>query len=185
MTFLCILFYSIIFNHLTNLVGSQCVLAGNVHVDLRQLSYRSVTAKSYSRYDINRFHFRLTIFEVSRPLAVTTNTGVVMRVVDEEGHETKYYEIIKNIIEYIFIGNKKLNTVFFDCDWFDPNCGTRENQFGMVEVKHADQLSGCDPFILANQVKQVYYMLYPCQKSEYLVGGVQSEASEMTTHPCW
>jgi hypothetical protein len=34
----------------------------------------------------------------------------------------------------------------------------------MVEVKHVDQLSGCDLFILAHQVEQVYYMLYPCQK---------------------
>jgi hypothetical protein len=66
-----------------------------------------------------------------------------MRVIDE-GHKTKYYRIIKNIIEYSFSGNKKLKTVFFDCDWFDPNCGTQENQFGMVEVKHVDRLSGCD-----------------------------------------
>jgi hypothetical protein len=140
------------------------VVAGNVHADLRQLSYVSVIAKSYGRYDVNGFRFRSTIFEASRPLAATTNTGVVTRVVDEEGHKIKYYGIIKNIIEYSFAGNKKLKIVFFDCDWFDPNHGTRENQFGMIEVKHADRLSGCDPFILAHQVEQVYYMSYPCQK---------------------
>jgi hypothetical protein len=78
---------------------------------------------------------------------------VVTRVVDEEGHETKYYEIIKNRIEDNFAGNKKLKMGFFDCDWFDPNHGTRENQFGMVEVKHVDRLSGYDPFILAHQVE--------------------------------
>jgi hypothetical protein len=54
--------------------------------------------------------------------------------------------------------------VFFDCDWFDPNNGTGENEFGMVEVKHTHWLHGCDPFVLAHQVKQVYYMLYPCEK---------------------
>jgi hypothetical protein len=54
--------------------------------------------------------------------------------------------------------------VFFDCDWFDPNHGTRENEFGMVEVKHVYRLRGCDPFVLAHQVEQVYYMLYPCKK---------------------
>jgi hypothetical protein len=37
----------IMFNHLTYLIGLQCVLAGNVHVDLHQLSYGSVTTKSY------------------------------------------------------------------------------------------------------------------------------------------
>jgi hypothetical protein len=33
--------------------------------------------------------------EASHPLVATTNTEVVMRVVDAEGHESKYYEIIK------------------------------------------------------------------------------------------
>jgi hypothetical protein len=87
---------------------------------------------------------------------VTTNTGVVTRAIDAEGHKTKYYRIIKNIIEYNFAGIKNLKTVFFNCDWFDPNHGTRENEFGMVEVKHMQQLCGCDPFVLAHQVEQVY-----------------------------
>jgi hypothetical protein len=34
----------------------------------------------------------------------------------------------------------------------------------MVEVKHAHWLHGCDPFVLAHQVKQVYYMSYPYEK---------------------
>jgi hypothetical protein len=54
--------------------------------------------------------------------------------------------------------------MFFDCDWFDPNHGTRENEFDMVEVKHVHRLCGCDPSILAQQVEQVYYMSYPCEK---------------------
>jgi hypothetical protein len=112
------------------------VLAGNVHADLHQLSYGSVTAKSYGRYDINGVHFRSIIFEACRPLVATINIRVVTRAVDTEGHGSKYYGIIKNIIEYNFVGNKNLKIVFFDCDWFDPNHGTRENEFGMVEVKH-------------------------------------------------
>jgi hypothetical protein len=87
-----------------------------------------------------------------------------MRAVDVEGHESKYYRIIKNIIEYNFIRNKNLKTVFFNCAGFDLNHGTRENKFGMVEVKHTHRLRGCDPFVLAHQVEQVYYMAYPCEK---------------------
>jgi hypothetical protein len=64
----------IMFIHLTYLIGPQCVLAGNVHADLGQLSYKSVTAKSYGRYDVNGFCFCSTVFESSRPLAATTNT---------------------------------------------------------------------------------------------------------------
>jgi hypothetical protein len=64
----------IMFNHLTYLIGLQCMLAGNVHVDLCQLSYESFTSKSYSRYDINGFRFHSTVFEATHPLAATTNT---------------------------------------------------------------------------------------------------------------
>jgi hypothetical protein len=39
-----------------------------------------------------------------------------------------------------------------------------ENQFGIVEVKHAHRLCGCDPFILTHQVEQVYYMSYPHER---------------------
>jgi hypothetical protein len=87
-----------------------------------------------------------------------------MRAIDAEGHESKYYGIIKNIIEYNFARNKNLKIVFFDCDWYDPNQGTRENKFGMVEVKHAHWLHGCNPFVLAHQVEQVYYISYPYEK---------------------
>jgi hypothetical protein len=34
----------------------------------------------------------------------------------------------------------------------------------MVEIKHNVKLPGNDDFILAHQVKQVYYLKYPCQK---------------------
>jgi hypothetical protein len=112
------------FNHLTYLIGSQCVLAGNVHADLRQLSYRSFVARSYNRDDVNGFRSHSTIFEASCLLVATTNIGVVTRAIDAEGHESKYYEIIKNIIEYNFVGNKKLKTMFFGCEWFDPSHGT-------------------------------------------------------------
>jgi hypothetical protein len=105
-------------------------------------------------------------------MAATTDTWVVTRAVDEKGHKSKYYGIITNIIKYNFAGNKTLKIVFFDCDWFDPNHGTRENEFGMVEVKYAHRLRGCDPFVLAHQVEQVYYMSYPCEKAKCVVGGV-------------
>jgi hypothetical protein len=39
----------------------------------------------------------------------------------------------------------------------------------MVEVKHARQLRGCDPFVLVHQVEQVYYMSHPCELSAWWV----------------
>jgi hypothetical protein len=136
----------------------------DVHPDLRQLAYRLVKVRSYGRYNVNGFRFHSTTFKALRPLAATTNSGVVMRAINAEGHETNYYGIINKIIEFSFAGNKELKVVFFDCDWFDSKNGTRQNQFGMVEVKHNEQLWVYDTFILAHQVEQVYYLSYPCQK---------------------
>jgi hypothetical protein len=59
-----------------------------------------------------------------------------MREINDEGCETNCYGIIKKNLEFSFAGNKELKVVCFDCDWFDSNNGTRQNQFGIVEVKH-------------------------------------------------
>jgi hypothetical protein len=75
----------------------------------------------------------------------------VTRAIDAEGHETNYYGIINKILEFTFVVNKELKVVLFDCDWFDRNNGTRQNQFGMVEVKHNERLRGYDTFVLAHQ----------------------------------
>jgi hypothetical protein len=99
--------------------------ASNVHPDLRQLSYGYITVRRYGRYDVNGFHFHSTIFEDARPLAVTCNTGVVVRAVDDEGQETNYHGVIKDTLELTFGGDKDLRVVFFYCYWFDPTHGTR------------------------------------------------------------
>jgi hypothetical protein len=51
----------------------------------------------------------------------------VTRAIDAKGRETNYYGIINKILEFSFAGNKELEVVFFDCDWFDSNNGTRQN----------------------------------------------------------
>ena len=99
----------------------------NVHPDLRQLAYESITVRSYGQYDVNGFRFRSTKFEATHPLAATCNTGVVTRAINAEGREIDYYGVIKDILEFSFAVNKDLKVVFFFCDWFDPNRGTREN----------------------------------------------------------
>jgi hypothetical protein len=96
----------------------------DVHPDLLQLVYRLVKVRSYGCYDVNGFLFRSTAFKALHPLAATTNSGVVTRVINAEGWKTNYYGIINKILEFSFVENKELKLVFFDCDWFDSNNGT-------------------------------------------------------------
>jgi hypothetical protein len=84
-----------------------------------------VKLRSYGRYDVNGFRFRSTAFKALHTFAATTNSGVVTRVIDVEGRKTNYYGIISKILEFNFARNKELKVVFFDCDWFDSNNGTR------------------------------------------------------------
>jgi hypothetical protein len=74
-----------------------------------------------------------------------------------------YYGIVQDITEYTFGGHKPLRLVTFDCIWFDPHVGTRVDEFGMVEVKHASRYKGNEynNIILAHQAHQVYYLSYP------------------------
>jgi hypothetical protein len=46
--------------------------------------------------------------------------GVVVRAVDDEGRETNYHGVIKDILKLTFGGDKDLRVFFSYCDWFDP-----------------------------------------------------------------
>jgi hypothetical protein len=69
----------------------------NIHPDLRQLSLGAVTVRRYGRYDANGFHFHSTRFEDAHPLAATTNSEVVIKVVDDVG------KVTNDILEYKFL----------------------------------------------------------------------------------
>jgi hypothetical protein len=86
----------------------------NVSNYLRQLSHGQVKALEYSRYDINRYCFWMMKLEASHPLAATANNGVVTSGEYAIDHVTDYYDILQNIIEYMFSGAKELNVVFFN-----------------------------------------------------------------------
>ena len=129
---------------------------------MRQLSHGQITAKNFSRFDINGFRFRTATLEKTRPLAATSNSRVLITAADANEKELDYYGILQNIIEYTFGGDKLLKVVSFDCIWFDPIHGTRVDDFEMVEVKHGSRISGRDSnLVLAHQVVQVYYLSYP------------------------
>lgn len=62
----------------------------------------------------------------------------------------------------------KLELVLFYCRWFDPTSNglRRTEDLGLVEIKHASRLSNFDPFVMASQVTQVFYLSYPCQNRD-------------------
>ena len=130
--------------------------------DLRQISHGQFKARKYSLYDINGYHFRTSKLEKIRPQAATTNSGVVAAASNADGGTHDYYGVLQDITEYTLGGAKEFMFVLFDCEWFDPQ-QTREDEFGIVEVKHESRFKGGDytNVVLAHQAQQVYYLTYP------------------------
>jgi hypothetical protein len=52
--------------------------------------------------------------QVSRPLAATTNSGVVANGEDASGLAVDYYGVLQKIIAYMFGGANELKVVFFN-----------------------------------------------------------------------
>lgn len=125
---------------------------------------------SYSTYDVNGYRFRTSTHERERPNATTINSGLV--TIGQDGSDTpvEYYGVIEEIIELYFYGSKPLKLMLFKCHWFHPFRGVRrDTSLGLVEVAHQSILPGNDPFIVAQQATQVYYIPYPCKTMSSLV----------------
>jgi hypothetical protein len=73
-----------------------------------------VKALEYGHYDINEYRFWTAKLEASRPLAATTNNGVVANSEDASRLAADYYGVLQKIIEYTFSGTKELKVVFFN-----------------------------------------------------------------------
>ena len=102
-------------------------------------------------------------YERNKTLA-TTNSGVCVTCTDGDGNALEYFGVIEDIIKISWEGREQLDLVLFYYFWFDPSSrGVRRTEnLGLVEVKHSSRLQNFEPFVLASQVTQVYYLSYPC-----------------------
>jgi hypothetical protein len=151
----------------------QCAIDASVPSELRRLSHGcGLKVKSYDIYEVNGYRFRFEKYKKFRGNLTTTNTGVIVASFDDDiNNELEYYGIIKDIIELKFDGDSEFSLVLFECHWFHPTNGVRHlRRFGLVEVAHAS-CNPAKPFVLSNQVKQVYYLPYPCKSDPSLDGG--------------
>lgn len=149
----------------------QCKVNASIDKALHQLSYGfSRRVSTYGCYDINGYRFRSEAYEKTRVGLGTTNCGVCVSSFDENDNLLEYYGVIKDIIKISWEGSMQLELVIFECDWFDPTAvGVRRTEnLGLVEVKHSSRLSNFEPFVLASQVKQVYYLPYACNTRQDL-----------------
>lgn len=116
--------------------------------------------KEYHTYFVNGYKFHTHAWTVGKK---TYNNGVYVKGVREGGVDD-FYGVIKNIYElsYQYVEHEN-KVVLFYCDWFDPSRnGTKIDLFSkIVDIRMDKRYNAFDPFIMAHNVKQVYYVPYP------------------------
>ncbi|XP_060194944.1 uncharacterized protein LOC132624136 [Lycium barbarum] len=122
--------------------------------------------KTMKKCIINGYKFQTE--EVSH-YKKTNNSGVCIKGdADGSGVTVDYYGVLQEIIQLKYPGYPKKTITLFRCKWFDPcQRGKRVNrQHNVIEVKHTRQYNLYDPFIIAQNAKQVYYAPYPLHRDK-------------------
>ena len=132
------------------------------------------TAIKYNSYKLNGYSFHTQSYDENRSVQCSGVALVAETTCYERGNndnhvvgKTIYYGIIQEILELNY--HHKGNVVVYKCDWVDnrvQNKWVKTDQFGITSVnfKHlfntGEKLSD-EPFILASQATQVFYVLDP------------------------
>lgn len=128
--------------------------------------------KKYAGYMINGFRFHTKSRERSRK---TQNSGVVVTAQNESystsrdrrpiSGDVDHFGVINEIIELDYYCGVKV--VLFKCQWADVNNrtnGVKVDDYGFT-LMNSERFSDTDePFVLASQVQQVFYVEDPKEK---------------------
>ena len=112
----------------------------------------------------------------------TMNCGVYVKGVTQNG-EDNYYGFVERIYELEYEGLPNTIVLFY-CQWYDPsNRGTKVHpQYRIVEINMSRRYQHFDPFIIAQQARQVYYLNYPATCGRELRGWCVAIATKPRGH---
>ena len=104
---------------------------------------------------VNGFRFHTRAHGIGKR---TQNSGVLVRG-DELNPKKEYYGVIEQIYELSYVGNKKV--YLFKCHWWDVSkegTGYKIDKYDIISVNAGGSLSTTEPFVLASQAEQVFYV---------------------------
>lgn len=115
---------------------------------------------------VNGYKFHTTEFGANK---TTYNSGVCVKGGNGDDDLEDYYGMLQEIIELTYSMAPELKTFLFKCEWFDnrKDVGIRRahKDYPLIEINHKRRYQGYDPFVLAMQATQVYYVPYPAMNN--------------------
>jgi hypothetical protein len=140
----------------------------NGEVDVHMLSLARGPEKRatyYSGYIVNGFRFIIKERDDNR---TTQNSGIVVKGETQHG-SVPYYGQLLNIVELRYTQGNRV--VLFQGEWYDvarEGIGYKIDRHGIITVNTRRKLATQEPFVLASQANQVYYIKClkdPCWKT--------------------
>ncbi|KAK9283664.1 hypothetical protein L1049_011914 [Liquidambar formosana] len=137
---------------------TQLYRDSNGQVDEQMLSLARGPEKRvtcWSGYNVNGFRFNTKKYE---KLKKTQNSGVMVRG-ESQKEEMNYYGELVNVVELHYTGGNRV--VLFKCDWWDIahlGSGFKIDRHGFISVNSSQRLNTSEPFVLACQATQVFYV---------------------------
>jgi len=107
----------------------------------------------FSSYMVNGWRFNTRDRDA---LFQAQNSGVFVK--GDEGTGNKdYFGVLTDIVELLY-GTHKV--VLFKCEWWDVHTtrGVKEDKYGFIMINTTRRLSTDEPYVLALQAEQVYYV---------------------------
>ncbi|XP_057540776.1 uncharacterized protein LOC130818631 [Amaranthus tricolor] len=121
-------------------------------------------AQSYNVCYTNGYRFH-TVRHASNNSA--DNSGVCVKAGDNSRDEEDFYGQLLEIVEVEYPGIPIKRVTLFKCHWYDPTTtgnsrGTNiHKRYKLVDIHQGRSYRLYDPFVLASQACQVYYLPYP------------------------
>lgn len=125
--------------------------------------------KSYRGCVVNGIRFQITDVSDSRLtqnngvfLSATTSTYVGVQDESPTIADLTYYGLLDNIYDLSY-GNA-LKISLFKCKWYDiGKLGIREDEYGLLSVNTSRRRHENEPFIIADQAQQCFYIEDPTE----------------------
>ena len=113
----------------------------------------SITVMQYQEYEINGYTFYTRAHDEK---STNQNSGVCIDAIGNDGNKDNYFGVIEGIWEFDY---GPLKIPLFRCQWVNrAGGGVTTDQYGMTIVDFKKIGYKDEPFVLAKDVAQVFYV---------------------------